>query len=239
MIGDRVNIQEQRSIAALAIDQIDRPVKIEAVGFEVMRAEITHIQIVLNSRRRLKGARPEKRPVKRIKTESPVTALVQQTRQPAIDVIGRDPRHGGGKASEGSDRKAGEHIVFGEPAWSADPLHDQLAFLPVERLKMTMIPVRHLDPGRRSDVEARFIVQQDDMRELPWGMTDEAFRCRQPSAGVVGCLQISTNGYLMKRLDGCPRKFRNVAFADKILAQIGRAAQGYGNESQGGYREAR
>ena len=125
--------------------------------------EIAQVEIVRNTRGCLESARTEKGAVKRIKAEGLVTALVQQPWQAAMDVAGRDPRHRGSKAAERSNRKPREHVVLGEPAWSANPLHNKLAFPAVERSKMITISARHLDPGGRGYVEAGLIEDHKDV----------------------------------------------------------------------------
>src|SRR6476646_1538222 len=166
MIGHRVDIEEEGSLAAFTPDQIDRAVVVKTVGFEVVGAKIAHIHIMRDARGSLKSARSEKGTMKRIQAEGLIAAVLQRTRQSAVDVTGSDPCHGCCKPSERPNREAGERIVFGEPAWSADALHEKLPRLAIERLKMSMIPGRHVDPGRYGNVKARFVVQQDDMWKL-------------------------------------------------------------------------
>src|SRR5215472_2357788 len=148
-------------------------------------------------------------------------------------MTGGDPRHRGGKATERSNGKPRKDIVLGEPAWSPNALHNELTFFAVERLEMMAISARHLDSGSNSDVKARFIVQQNDVWKLARWMTDEPSCSRKPSVGIAGHFQISTRREFMNRLNACPRKFRNIALADKILAQIRWAGQRYGNERRG------
>ena len=216
MIGHRVDIEEQRSLAAFPSNQIDCAVVVKTVGFEVARAEIAHIQIMRDAGRRLKSARSEKRTVERIHAEGLIAAVLQRARQPAIDATGSDPRHGCRKPPERANRKAGEHIVFGEPAWSADALHEKLARLAIERLKMSMIPGRHIDPGRHGDVKARFIVQQDDMWKL----------ARWMAAGV-GSLRHCTHSHSRPHRDIRERTVREPPLPPS--AQISRRSFGLRN----------
>ena len=75
----------------------------------------------------------------------------------------RNPRDRRREAAERANRESREHVEFGEPAWTSDPLHEKLARLAIERLEVAMIAGRHGDLGRGGQIEARFIVEEDDM----------------------------------------------------------------------------
>src|SRR5450759_2032874 len=97
-------------------------------------------------------------------------------RQSSTDASGGDPRHRCGETTIGAGRKAGEHVIFGEPAWSARALHHKLARLAVPRLEMTPIAGRHFDSGRGGDVEAGFVMQKDNMRQFAQRMASRSRR---------------------------------------------------------------
>ena len=98
-----------------------------------------------------------------------------------MDVPRCDPGDRRREASVGTSRKASEHIILGEPAWSADALDDQFARLTIQRLEMMLItrPALLCLGGR--NVETRFIVQQDNVRELARRLTSRGWRQLQAS----------------------------------------------------------
>ena len=55
MIGHGVDVKEKRPIAAFTRDDFERPVEVVTVSLEVTRAEVKHIQIVLDADGRLEG----------------------------------------------------------------------------------------------------------------------------------------------------------------------------------------
>ena len=69
MIGDIVDVKEERPVAALALYNLDGLIEIEAVGLEITGAEVDHVQIMRDSDRRLEGARAEKGTVEWIEAE--------------------------------------------------------------------------------------------------------------------------------------------------------------------------
>ena len=181
MIGDIVDVEEERPVAALALDNLDGLIEIETVGLEIRGAEVAHVQIMRDADRRLEGTRAEKSTVERIEAEGLVAATAQRQRQASIDVSRGDPGDGRRETSVGTGRKAGEHIVLGEPAWSADALDDELARLAVQRLEMMLIAGWHFYAWRDRNVETRFIVQQDNVREFARRMTSRGRRQFQAS----------------------------------------------------------
>ena len=207
MIGHRIHIEKERSLAAFSLDQIDRPVVVETISFEVAGSQVLHIQIMRDTGGRLKCARPQKGAVERIKAEGLIAAALQYARQPAIDVTGSDPCYRCRKPPERANRKACEHIIFGEPAWSADALDKKLAFPAIERLKMSMILSRHLDPGRYCDVKARFIVQQNDMWKLARWMANDTGNLTRVPTRALSCLEIAAGRQFVNCLYSRPRKF--------------------------------
>src|SRR5215211_6010423 len=222
MIGHCIHIEKQWPLAAFSLDQIDRPVIVETISFEAARSQVLNIQIMCDTGGRLKCARPEKGAVERIEAEGLVAAALQYARQPAIDVTGSDPCYRRCKPPERADRQTREHVVFGEPAWSADALDEKLARPAIERLKMSMIPSRHLDPGRHCDVKARFIVQQDDVRRLARWIANDTANFTRVSARALRCLEISVGNQFVNRLHSRPGKFGNMALALEILDENGR-----------------
>ena len=120
---------------------------------------------------------------------------------------GSDSRHRCRKPPERSNRKACEHIIFGEPAWSADAFHEKLALPPIERLKMSVIPGRHMDARRNGDIKARFIVQQNDMWDLACWMADGVGRFGHVPMRALSRVEIAARGQFVNGLDPRPRKF--------------------------------
>src|SRR6478609_8054112 len=92
MIGNRVDIEEERPPSSFATDQIDGAGEVKAVGLETARAEIAHVQIVRDTGSRLKGARSQKRAIERIQAIGLIAAPLQRARQSAVDVTCGDPR---------------------------------------------------------------------------------------------------------------------------------------------------
>ena len=129
-------------------------------------------------------------------------------------------------------------LIFGEPAWSADALHEKLARLAIERLKMSMIPGRHIDPGRYGDVKAQFIVQQYDMWKLARWMAGGVGSLRHVPTRTLSRVEISARGQFVNCLYARPRKFRDVASAFEILVESGRPKQRHSNERRSRYRES-
>ena len=166
MIGDRVDVEEERPLPALARDDLFRLVEIEGVALEILGAEIGHVEIAPDAGRGLEGARAQEGAVERIEAEGLVAAMRQRRGQSAPDAAGGDARDGRCEASIGSRRQAGEHIVFREPARAAIALDDQLAGLAVKRAEMVLVTRRHVDAGDGGDVEARLIVQENNVRQL-------------------------------------------------------------------------
>src|ERR1700737_4877209 len=126
MIGDRVNVEKKRPLAALALHNVDRSIEIKAIRLEVTRTEVDHIKIARDSHARLKGARAEKSSIEWIEAETLVAAAIQCRRQPATDAAGGNPGHRRGETPIRANRKTGEHVVFRKPTRSADAFHDEL-----------------------------------------------------------------------------------------------------------------
>src|SRR3954470_23294436 len=133
-----------------------------------------------------------------------------------MEVSGGDPGDGGRKASVGTGRKAGQHVILCEPAWSAHALHDEFARLAVQRLEMMAIACGHLDAGRHGNVETGFVMEKDDVREFTRRPAGGGLR--QLHAFSYRCVrfQISVPGEFMNSLDAGAREFGDIILADKI-----------------------
>src|SRR4051794_23691061 len=81
-------------------------------------------------------------------------------------MTGGDSGHRSCEMSEGTRRESGEDVELGEPARAAGAFDDELARLAVEGLEMALVAFRHPNPGRDGDVEAGFVMKQNDVREL-------------------------------------------------------------------------
>src|SRR5262245_25715128 len=92
MVGDSIDIEEERPVPALARDDLFRLIEIKAVAFEIFRTEIGHVEIAADTCCLLEGARAQERPVKRIKAEGLVAAVRKRGGQSAPDPAGRDSR---------------------------------------------------------------------------------------------------------------------------------------------------
>ena len=101
-----------------------------------------------------------------IDRERPIAASPQRRGQPAFHPPGGDLRHIIGEASKRACRKACQHVVLAVPARTARALDNEVPVLAVERAEVAAVIGRDLDAGHGADVEARFVVHQDDVRRL-------------------------------------------------------------------------
>ena len=69
MIGNRVDVEEERPLPALARDDLFRLVEIEGVTLEIFGAEIGHIEIAPDAGRGLESARAQEGAVERIEVK--------------------------------------------------------------------------------------------------------------------------------------------------------------------------
>src|SRR6187401_411640 len=128
-------------------------------------------------------------------------------RQPSADAARGEASQGCRKTPKGAGRKTGQHVKFGEPAWSACRLHDKLARLAVQRLKMAMIAGRYSNSRRGGNVEAGFVVKKNNMRKFSHGMASRG-RCRIQAIACAGVrFEISMRGEFTCCLDAGTREF--------------------------------
>ena len=57
MIGDGIDINEKRAIAALALDKLGSSVEVKAIRLEITGAKVDHVQVVRDAGRRLESTR--------------------------------------------------------------------------------------------------------------------------------------------------------------------------------------
>src|SRR5207244_7305527 len=76
-----------------------------------------------------------------------------------------------GEAAERARRQAREYVVLGHPACAAAALGHELALATVKGLEVAAIARRHLDAVGLTDVEARLVVNHDDVRAAAGDMT--------------------------------------------------------------------
>ena len=155
MIGGEIDEGEQRRLDRLLRDQLQRLVVEEAVGLDVLGAEIVRIEEVLDAGRGLEAARAHEGAIGRIERKRRVAAAAQRQRQAALDAARGDAGHEIGEAAERARRQPGEHVVFGEPARPAIALGEEFALDPVEGFEVAAIARRHLDAVGLTNVEAR------------------------------------------------------------------------------------
>src|SRR5262245_63883099 len=139
MIGDSIDIKEERPVPALARDNLFCLVEIEAVALEILSAKIGHVEIAADAGRLLEGARAQESTVEWIEAKGLVTAVRKRGGQSALNAAGGDARDRSRETPIGSCREAGEHIIFREPAGAAIAFDDQLARLAVKRAEMILV----------------------------------------------------------------------------------------------------
>ena len=91
-------------------------------------------------------------------------------------------------------------FILGEPAWSADAFDEKLTLPAIERLKMSTIIGRHIDPGRYGDVKAQFIVQQYDMWKLAGWIADGFGSLVDVPTRTLSRVEISARGQFVNCL---------------------------------------
>ena len=127
---------------------------------------VGHVDELVDAGALLEGARAEEVAIGRIERDGLVAAALQRLRQSARDAAGGDPRDVEFQIAERARRQAGQHVELGVPGRAAGRLRDHGALLAVARLEIIGVAGRHLDAGRRGDVEARLVEQHDDVRPL-------------------------------------------------------------------------
>ncbi len=155
----------------------------EAVRLDALRAEIARVVEVLNARGGLEAARAHEGAVGRIERDGAVAAAAQRQRQSALDPPRGDAGDEIGEAAERARRQAGQHVVLGHPAGAAAALGHELALAAVKRLEVAAIARRHLDATGLTDVEARLVMDHDDVRAAAGDMTGIDQRHLQPLGG--------------------------------------------------------
>src|SRR5579862_8882081 len=166
MIGGEIDENEHRAVLVLLLDHLRRGIEEKTVRLDIFGAEIVLIVEMLHAGRGLVATRAHERAERRIEREGAIAAAAQRRRQSALDASGGDPGHEIREAAERARRQAFQYVVFGEPARAAIAFDQEVALLAVERLEVGAIAVRDLDPRRHADVEARLVVDQDDVRRL-------------------------------------------------------------------------
>ena len=122
-------------LAGCSRNQLQRLVVEEAIGLDILGAEVARIEEALDAGRGLETARAHEGAIGRIERKRRVAAAAQRQRQAAFDAAGGDARHEVGKPAERARGETGEHIVFGEPARSAIALGENFRSLPSNDLK--------------------------------------------------------------------------------------------------------
>ena len=180
MIGGEIDEGEQRRLGRLLGDQPHGLVVEEAVRLDVPGAEIARIEEVLDAGGGLEAARAHEGAIGRIERQRAVAAAAQRQRQPALDPPRGDAGDEIGEAAERARRQAGQHVVLGHPARAAAALGEELALLAVEGLEVAAIAGRHLDAIGLTNVEARLVMDHDDVRAAAGDMTGIHQRHLQP-----------------------------------------------------------
>ena len=147
VIEDRIDEDEQRLIALLALDHLQGLIVVEAIGFDVAGLHLVGIEKAADAGGLLELARAEKRAIGGIERDGLVAAAPQRLRQAALDAAGGDARDVIAEPAVGPRREAGQHVVFGVPGRAARALDQQRARLAVERPEMIAVVRRHLDAG--------------------------------------------------------------------------------------------
>ena len=123
----------------------------------------------------VEAARSQKSAIGRIERERTIAAALERVRQAARHTAGGNARDEELKVAVGARRQSRQHVVLGIPARAAGAFHQELALLAVVRHEVATVVGRHLHPIDHTDIEAQFIVQQDDVRTRARGR-----------AGVIG-----------------------------------------------------
>jgi len=165
MVGGEIDIEEHRRARVLAPDQARGVVVVERVGLEYMASGVDAVDEMLHAGALAERAGGQKAADHRKDREGPVAAAGERARQAARHPPGGDGGDEKLERSIGARGQAGEHVVFGEPARAAGPFHQKFPRLAVEGQEVAAVILGYLDPVDGPDIEARFIVQQDDVRE--------------------------------------------------------------------------
>ena len=93
MIGDRVNVKEERSSASLAFNNLKSLIEIKTIGLEVTRAKVGHVQIARDACSLLESPRAQKSSIERIQAEGLIAAAAQGVRKSDAHAAGGDSGH--------------------------------------------------------------------------------------------------------------------------------------------------
>ena len=93
MIGDRVNVKEERSSASLAFNNLKSLIEIKTIGLEVTRAKVDHVQIARDACSLLESPRAQKSSIERIQAEGLIAAAAQGVRKSDAHAAGGDSGH--------------------------------------------------------------------------------------------------------------------------------------------------
>ena len=166
MVCGEVDEEKHRSLIALAFDHAQRGVVVEPVGLDAFGAERALIEKSLHTGRGLKVSGAHEGAECRVDRKGPITASAQRRGESALHPAGGNLRHIIGEAPERAGREAREHVVLGVPARTARAFADEVAALAIEGTEMITVSLGDLHSGQDSDVEARFVVYQNDVRPL-------------------------------------------------------------------------
>src|SRR5262245_11630427 len=207
MIGDSIDIEEERPVPALARDDLFCLVEIEAVALEILSAKIGHVEIAADAGRLLEGARAQEGTVEWVEAKGLVTAVRKRGGQSALNAAGGDARDRSRETPIGSCREAGEHIIFREPAGAAIAFDDQLARLAVKRAEMILVSGRYVDARYGGDVEVRLVVQENDVGQLAGRHAVGNQRRLQALGDGRAGIKIAVRDQLVHRLDAGTGEF--------------------------------
>ena len=232
MIGGEIDEHEQRRRRRLLRHQSDGLVVEEAVGLDVLGAEIVRVVEMLDAGGGLETARAHERAIGRIERDRFIAAAAQRQRQSALDAAGGDPGDEIGKPAERPRREPGQHIVFGEPARAAIALGQEFARRAVERGEMAAIARRHLDAIDAANVETGLIMDHDDVRPPPGGMAGIQERHVETPGGDGVGFHEAVIDEIRHGVDAGAGKFRQIAVV--VIAAPGFVRPGEGISDQGG-----
>src|SRR5580658_10617665 len=213
MIGGQIDEDEHRAARMFLADHPRRSVEEKTVRFDIFRAQIVLIEEMLHAGRGLEALRAHEGAERRIERKRAITAAPQRRRQSALDSAGGNAGDEVREAAEGTRREAFQHVVFGEPAWSAIAFDQEIALLAVERLEMRAVAVRHLDARGHADVEARLVVDENNVRRL-LGRRAALLANRLQAVGSEGVgLHEAVRHQFRDRIDAGAREGRYLAAA--------------------------
>ncbi len=220
MVGRRVDEREQRLPAAFAFHQLKSLAKIEPVRLKRPGPEIVRVKELLDSRRGLELPGAAEPAPHRVHAESPVAALRQDPRQAPHDPACGDLGHEIGKPAEAFDREPGQHVVFGVPARTACPLHQQRPRLAVERLEVVPIARPDIDAGHTGDIEAAFVKNHHNVRTRAGGRASMVRGRGQLVSRADVRFQIAAGVEIVDAGEARSRELRNEIVGVEFLVKV-------------------